>query len=680
MDGSDMNVSSSSTPNKLPSISKGADENEHSYQEMGLNVQNSKKPSATTTTKHYMSPTISAVSKANPPRKKILAERNESLHNSLQNASILDSKTIQKSTSLDSKTTSSTEFDENEQNALVDDLSSKPYDPLTNYLSPRPKFLRYKVNRRQELFLRRENQEKEGKDGLTIIRNGSLETQKGIDSEGNLASSCGSLAAGFNETNVKEEGEEIGESEDELEEVYEERCWGFGGILKFLLLLSVLVFSTLYISDMNSSTPPSVVQAVTGLKDGYHMIQDHVYEFVKSLESGKYFLVGREGKQTSFVDIDGIEEEEMIEDVKIGEAEHSDRLNELVEISSGEGRVLEMVEDEKEGVVDELSEGEESEAVQIVEHGEKEIVDELQGPEAVEVLQMPLTNESSVPDTFEKENEMARYPIKEEIFDWQMGGMVIDSDDHEILIDEAEGTQKEDLIKHIETESILKAVIGFSVFSSIIASLVLALRFRKNRNARKDNHQVVEPCFDSVIANKCCSPLANEEDKHIEHPVSIANSRSLINSLEEDYKQTYESRAPTIELLGELQVEEMSSSLRSCGMKNRVIESEVSSYSVSMEKVGIGSNAASVPVRVQPALSQISNMNLPSYTDGRKNVKKEDGGDGEVNKVVVTTPLRRSSRIRNRSIAHPHDYYSAEPASSYETPFSVVSFCSSFYS
>ncbi|KAF2301125.1 hypothetical protein GH714_020266 [Hevea brasiliensis] len=386
MDGSDMNVSSSSTPNKLPSISKGADENEHSYQEMGLNVQNSKKPSATTTTKHYMSPTISAVSKANPPRKKILAERNESLHNSLQNASILDSKTIQKSTSLDSKTTSSTEFDENEQNALVDDLSSKPYDPLTNYLSPRPKFLRYKVNRRQELFLRRENQEKEGKDGLTIIRNGSLETQKGIDSEGNLASSCGSLAAGFNETNVKEEGEEIGESEDELEEVYEERCWGFGGILKFLLLLSVLVFSTLYISDMNSSTPPPVVQAVTGLKDGYHMRR----------------------KANEFCCIDGIEEE-MIEDVKIGEAEHSDRLNELVEISSGEGRVLEMVEDEEEGVVDELSEGEESEAVQIVEHGEKEIVDEVfkvQAEESADASDLEMAKTGEVSDQVAANSEL----------------------------------------------------------------------------------------------------------------------------------------------------------------------------------------------------------------------------------------------------------------------------------
>ncbi|KAJ9179259.1 hypothetical protein P3X46_011068 [Hevea brasiliensis] len=668
MDVVDKNGPSSSTAIKHPSISKGADENEESYEEMGVNVQNSKKP----TTKHYMSPTISAASKANPPRKKILAERNESLDNSLQKTPA----------SLDSKATSSTEFDDNEQNVLVDDLSSGPYDPLTNYLSPRPKFLRYKPNRRQELFLRRENQAKEGNDdGLTIVGNGSLKTEKGINSEANLASSCGSLATGFNDANVKQESELMDESEDEFEEVCEEGGWGFRGILKILVLLTVLVFSTLYISSMNSPTPPPVVQAVMGLKDGYHMIQGHIHEFVMSLESGKYLLVDREGTQMSFIDIDGIEEEEMIEDVKIGETEHSDGLNEVMEIRNGEVKVLEMVEDEEEGVVDEFREGEES--ADASDLGEKGIVDEvfkvqagesadasdlemarigevsnevaanseLQGPEAVEVIQMPLTNESSVPNTLEKENEMVHEPIKEEIFDREMGGIGNITDDydvHEVL------TPNEGLIKHLETESILKAVIGFSVFSSIVAFLVLVLHFRKNRNASKDSHPVVEPCLDSVIAEKCCSLLANEEDmdKHIEHPVSFANSMSLINSLEEDSKQTYESRAPTIELLGELVVGEMSSSLRSCGVKSRMIESEVSSYSVSMEK-GIGSKANSLPVRVQPALSQISKINLPSYTDEKKIVKKEEGGDGEVNKVLVTTPLRRSSRIRNRPIASP---------------------------
>lgn len=602
---------------------------------MGLSVQSSKKP----TTKHYMSPTISAASKINPPRNKILAERNESLDNSFQKISTnLDSKATQMPTSLDSKTTSSTEFDEKEQKALVDDLSSRPYDPLTNYLSPRPKFLRYKPNRRQELFLKRENQEKQGNgDGLTTVENDCLETEKGINGEGILASSCGSLATGSNDANVKQENEEMDESEDEFEEEYEERGWGFRGILKVLVLLTVLVFSTSYISSMNSPTPPHVVQAVGSFKDGYHMIQDHVYEFVKSLEIGK-FLVDREGTQMSSVDSDRIEEEEMIEDVNFGETEDSDGLNEVVE----------MVEYEQEGAVDEFSEGGESEAMEIVEYGEKEVVDKifkvqageiadasdlevaisdqlaansgLQGLEALEVIQMPLTNESSVPNTSEKENEMVGEPIKEETFNGEMGGIGNVTDDaHEILI------TKEGLIKHMEMESILKAVVGFSIFSSIAASLALALHFRKNRNARKDAHPVVEPCLDSVIAEKCCSLLANEEDKdeHTQHPVSFANSRSVTNSLEEDSKQRYEIRAPTIELLGELVVGEMSNSLRSCGMKSRMIESEVSSYSVSMEKKETGSRANSVPVRMQPALSHISNINSPSYTDEKKIIMKE---------------------------------------------------------
>ncbi|KAF2323480.1 hypothetical protein GH714_035694 [Hevea brasiliensis] len=97
-----------------------------------------------------------------------------------------------------------------------------PYDPLSNYLSPRPKFLRYKLTGARNYFLEEKNQAKEGNDdGLTIVGNGSLKTEKGISSEANLASSCGSLATGFNDANVKQESELMDESEDEFEELCE---------------------------------------------------------------------------------------------------------------------------------------------------------------------------------------------------------------------------------------------------------------------------------------------------------------------------------------------------------------------------------------------------------------------------------------------------------------------------
>eukprot|EP00257_Ricinus_communis_P014986 XP_015572799.1 uncharacterized protein LOC8273769 [Ricinus communis] len=547
MNVSDKTISSSSTSNKPPSIPKGTDENEESYHDKGLNVQNLKKSTATTPApiKQFMSPTISAASKANPPRKKILAERNDSQDTYPQKTQNFDSKSTQKATNPDSRITSSIEFGDNQENALIDDLSSRPYDPLTNYLSPRPKFLRYKPNRRREILLGQENQVKEGKD------DGPLEAKKEID----LPSPCGALAADSTKPNAEQENEESDDSEEEYEELDEERgCWGVRGVVKFFLLMGVLVFSTLYISSMNSPIPSPSVQAVVSVKDGYYMMQDHVYRFVKDLDSGNLFLVDRKGIELSFADVDGIKKEERIEDIKIKEAE----------------------------------------------------------------LMM------------------------------KTGGTAD-------ITDEAEVTKKERLINHMETKSILKLVIGFSVFSSIIASPVLILHFRKkNRNARKDSDTIPEPCLDSMRAEKCSSLLADKEDSHIEHPITFANFKSLINSLEEDSKQTHESRAPTFELLGELVVGEMSSSLRSCSRKSRVIESEMSSHSVSVEK-GIGSKANSTPVQLQSAFSETSTTNFHSFTNEKKILKKEEeegGGDGDVKKMVTTTtPLRRSSRLRNRAVS-----------------------------
>ncbi|EEF46374.1 hypothetical protein RCOM_1488230 [Ricinus communis] len=444
MNVSDKTISSSSTSNKPPSIPKGTDENEESYHDKGLNVQNLKKSTATTPApiKQFMSPTISAASKANPPRKKILAERNDSQDTYPQKTQNFDSKSTQKATNPDSRITSSIEFGDNQENALIDDLSSRPYDPLTNYLSPRPKFLRYKPNRRREILLGQENQVKEGKD------DGPLEAKKEID----LPSPCGALAADSTKPNAEQENEESDDSEEEYEELDEERgCWGVRGVVKFFLLMGVLVFSTLYISSMNSPIPSPSVQAVVSVKDGYYMMQDH-----------------------------------------------------------------------------------------------------------------------------------------------------------------------------------------------------------KNRNARKDSDTIPEPCLDSMRAEKCSSLLADKEDSHIEHPITFANFKSLINSLEEDSKQTHESRAPTFELLGELVVGEMSSSLRSCSRKSRVIESEMSSHSVSVEK-GIGSKANSTPVQLQSAFSETSTTNFHSFTNEKKILKKEEeegGGDGDVKKMVTTTtPLRRSSRLRNRAVS-----------------------------
>ncbi|XP_010476774.1 PREDICTED: uncharacterized protein LOC104755981 [Camelina sativa] len=148
--------------------------------------------------KHFMSPTISAVSKINPsPRKKILSEKNEvsrsfdKTHHQMKSSSsvsfsdvisiIGDEIRIDEKEQLDVKESyddiTVTDLDENLENKSDDGSSFKispvpppcvpytfpvfesyevdpmvvaPYDPKKNYLSPRPQFLHYKPNPRIE--------------------------------------------------------------------------------------------------------------------------------------------------------------------------------------------------------------------------------------------------------------------------------------------------------------------------------------------------------------------------------------------------------------------------------------------------------------------------------------------------------------------------------------------------
>lgn len=172
-------------------------------------------PASSKGVKNFMSPTISAASKINAsPRKKILVERNEPIHTSVSVSSEksssmedLDAKPEKglkqrKEVSFDSTITylgdedapkgdedidfevhSSTDVDldsavtgeKDRVNldpsfeisprssvpspalaSLDGDASMPPYDPKTNYLSPRPQFLHYRPNPRIEVYLNKE--------------------------------------------------------------------------------------------------------------------------------------------------------------------------------------------------------------------------------------------------------------------------------------------------------------------------------------------------------------------------------------------------------------------------------------------------------------------------------------------------------------------------------------------
>ncbi|WCJ40883.1 hypothetical protein M5689_021782 [Euphorbia peplus] len=653
---------SSNSSKQRPLIPRGVDENGKIYQEHDKQSR----------TKHFMSPTISATSKFNHSRKRVLGERNESFDN-VRKTPILDSKSISKPPISDLDRYSS------EKIAVSDDLSSKPYDPLTNYLSPRPTFLRYKPNRRLQMLLQRETAEKEGGNEADSECDSSSSScgsvpqsqsdqigdkenereNNGPESECDSACSCALLP--------RSQGDEISDSDDEFEfeEVKDGRGWSLRGAFKVFMVLFLLVISTLYISTMNSPTPSPVVLAVSGVRDGYHMMHNRVYEYANQsrLSYGRHDRIIEEEKA---VDVRMEEEssnefkekendrvvEEMAED-GVGEEEEEEEIVELEE--EGEGEVDDTFEAGDDEEIFELQQ--EEEWVEIMDSVDGSNILDFSDPEIEEVSlfeQVVEEPSSVVADALEKERFVPE-SIIEGIFERERVPIGNVTDD----VHRIEDVGGNNMIKGIETvqiESVLKAAViaFFVVLSSFIASRVHS---RKSRIAREKNTSptsppvVDEPCFESVSAHE-------EEKRPIESASAAAADfgipKSLMNAMEEASKGTKErpsvslsreSRAaPIIELLGELELSEMSTSLRSCGIKNsKVFEIEVNSISVSMEKAKIGTK----PLHV-------STFSSLSYPDEKKQPmkKKEKEGDTEGKNMLTTpTPIRRSSRIRNRALS-----------------------------
>ncbi|KAL8466026.1 hypothetical protein ACS0TY_035225 [Phlomoides rotata] len=260
-------------------------ENDSSQDKMNPQFQNHRK----TVTKNFMSPTISAASKAATPRKKILGERKENL-------GIYDSQD-HKMFNLNWKNSphNSTRSDrfsyrnvsESEDDGDIkfsDDSSAKAYDPLKNYLSPRPKYLRFNPNRRRELVKRFE---REVRDELNSYSESQVNDEQEFSSN-EIDDSCLSppresaveqeSVEKVEEDNVDVNQEEEEEEDDEDEE--EEKGWCLGGVFKIVLTLIACLLSTSYICSMNSPTPSPTQQAIWNLRDGYLMIQRQTLEFV----------------------------------------------------------------------------------------------------------------------------------------------------------------------------------------------------------------------------------------------------------------------------------------------------------------------------------------------------------------------------------------------------------------
>lgn len=569
------------------------------------------------TIKHFMSPTVSAASKASAPRNKVLVERNEALnstethHNNTTNLYSKISPLCSTDSSVSDRVTpvqrrGSESDDDEEQNTCVSD-SSLAYDPMTNYLSPRPKFLRYKPNRRHEIFLGEENEI--GKENVVsgVKSHVRLDSQKGFvkqedgenmtgneQDEGSGVKSSACLASQRNISKeekvpssedgiVDQKDEKINELngdhqeddfDEEIEEFEKEENYSvLKNVMEFLLVIGILFLSTIYICSMNSPSPSLTPQALGHLKYGYHRIQNYTSEvdFV-------------EGRSLSLVQTEGMQFNSSVGFVEEAKTEGNIKLVEVVDVEKTVGFPQE--------------ENAESE----------EVLDQLKGIELSE------TTEKSEYVQVEVEDKAETIKV---VFDDGVGKEVV-----EIKMEERveEGLDK-------NADGISKGEVD--LFMEFLLVLVMAalslLGFRFWR--KKTSLFIEKPLSESILAEKTTSVgpivLPYVEEEHVEKVESFVKpSSSLLRSTEEE---SYQIRAPTVELLGEFVVGEVSSSIKSCGMKSKMMEVEVSSSSVFQEE-GTGSKAHVFSSPVKPSASEFSTMNSPSYgrfTAQKKISKKE---------------------------------------------------------
>lgn len=620
-------------------------------------------------TKNFMSPTISAASKASIPiRKKILAERNE-LSTTCESLPHKASNVGSKTSSLNSTSHRSgklpiasysyaSESENDQENNSVVDSSYKPYDPLTNDLGPRPKYLRYQPNRRRGTF---------------------LNPQKSDDNQGSLQQTQdpSNLPEKYN---LEPENDEdlVDSVEDDEEEVEEDvdREWSLKGVFK-ILLLSVVFF----LSGSNLSSMDSVVSSGSGV-----VIRNNIFEavFYEIYGSESAYVDQPEYFQSGFLELSQRETNDELKAVEIVE----DTM-ELLEVGSAE---MEETTESQEGLsadIDIDQDNTEVEVTHSVVHGDEEEetmstaadevtisnevdeeevggFDEQQLQENLEVLLDDIS--SSKFELAEVDNNVEQV---EKTSQEQTGEVEIP----EIVPEGTEEIETELEISNLDTEiesenaevkenglSNAVIVVGVSAASALLVASMAIIYVTRKPNASIETPQA-EILNNSAIASvegellekktetsvKVSSlqeplnyPSENRRNSHLESTPaigSITQASSLCGPMKEASKEISHFSAPKIELLGEMMVGEVSSSLRSCVRKNNMIEAEGSNTNLSKGVV--------LPP-AQPSVVETDSPSYGSFTAEKKILKKKVEKDEEIKKVALTTPVRRSSRIRDR--------------------------------
>ncbi|XP_077217651.1 uncharacterized protein LOC143852026 [Tasmannia lanceolata] len=690
--------------------SHGIKENDQQFpKQNGPKFQNPKKGS-----KNFMASTISATSKAAPcPKKKILVERNEASGSPFSETQIEKNPKIGMEDSISDSfigsfqitPLSSKRSESGNQSVVSPNSSSLPYDPLTNYLSPRPQYLRFNPNRRLEVILRRKSEDGLG---LGLDKSSSPEPQKSMEdamsSEAYTSSSqeesekqeggsslcidgLDSEPSNNQESELSEEGEEDDVEEEDEEE---ERNWYSNLLLKFLFLLGVLYFVLVFAPSTNPSaiSPPLPAPLYRTTKMSMGRISERIRGFSESRStfvgniSSTYppQLVPLGEKVPSTYPSNGEETERnllFLDDLtERGESEEkhshdtvpfvSSEVEEEIVIGTDNDMLVgnsirewgEFVADgESTEVVScsNFSEQEQAKEHDLMEPTGKAINEEV-GKDVVEnetVKTKEITDQKSETSVF---SEFSQVPPSQ--FDHKKSDVASTSEEE---VNEAK--ERVSFLESIKEKLISKVDIALATLLVLAASMILAiLGFKRSEAPVNSSPTFQEPVSESMVVEKSNSTFSMKED--IPKKGNSNLNTSLVHS-DSNYGELYRARRPTVELLGELDVGEISiteksSSLKSkkveaeeisSSLKSKKVEAEEISFSQSHETKRSRGKSLSFSNHADPSVLEFSTAESPSYgsfTTQKKHTRKEEDGDGMEVTKVVTTPVRRSSRIRSR--------------------------------
>ncbi|CAH1422674.1 unnamed protein product [Lactuca virosa] len=495
-------------------------------------------------TKNFMSHTICTTNKATVLKKKILGERNETLD-------VNEQPSLRRSSSFDSKSVKS---------PVVVDHVQKPYDPVNNYLSPRPKFLRYNPNRRRMVSVLHGNEE-------SVRSSNSFEApgmELGADSYGFVDSCSQKEEQTLDLINNEGECEEEEEEEEEIEFGDDERFWNLKGFLKFIAVVIAVIYTTQAICSMDSPTP-------------FHTVE--TWSNVYGVAGLNFSQVGSCSLMETELVVGRLKEVDMV-GVHDDEEETSDSLQELgadIDVENDEADVIhgEMwTEDEDLDENDEIAE-------EMVENydveGEREVEDD---------------DQTLVADSDEIE-EIAEEEM-EEINDAEIETETIQSESFDLN---------------------LAGVIGFFVL--ILTSSFGVMYSRWMKSSPPVTPTVAGANHDAETEE--IRVLEQEIGVHEEEEAPLMKSTSLQKDVSEEHSHIH---PPSVELLGEFVF----------GESNSLIQSTIFS----------GETKA----------SHIENSTGDPVEFNQKTIKKQRRKI-EPTTMVTPSPMRRSSRLQNRSIKSP---------------------------